>query len=417
VILGVGVKRLLGCLGASLFMLAAVSPAAAQFPLLPIPGQAIPPDPQRLEQPRRIPFTLTPSITVTEEFNDNVLIDNDNKQWDFITGFTPALALSYEDATRRFNAAYSFTAEVFAREPSLSHAFDRQSFVGEALWRATSQLTLVLADSYAFNTDTNLVSGGVSTGRDQAWTNTLSGGASWQFDRLTAVRGGAGWTVERFDDPLSRDSDVYRLDLTLDRRLTQRVTGSAGYQFAFFNIDREDNTYVHTPRVGVSWEATETLTLALNGGPSFELKDGGSTRITPAISAGFRHRLPFGAWGLGYDRSIGTAGGLGGTTDNQTIAAFLDITTLMRGLLVQVSPRYNILESGRGDSIDVHSFTFGVQATYRITPVIAFVAGYQYFHQRSDSTAVTDRGTPFATDADQNRVFVGLQFGYPIRFD
>jgi hypothetical protein len=167
----------------------------------------------------------------------------------------------------------------------------------------------------------------------------------------------------------------------------------------------------------VAWEATETITLSLNGGPSFEVKEDSSTRVTPAVSAGYRQRLPFGAWGFGYDRAIGTAGGLGGTTDNQLISAFLDLTTLTRGLTVQLSPRYSIVESARDDSIDVRSFTFGVQATYRITPVVAFVAGYQFFHQRSDSTALTTSGTPLANDADQNRVFVGIQFGYPIRFD
>jgi hypothetical protein len=30
---------------------------------------------------------------------------------------------------------------------------------------------------------------------------------------------------------------------------------------------------------------------------------------------------------------------------------------------------------------------------------------------------VTNIGTPIANDADQNRVFFGVQFGYPIRFD
>jgi hypothetical protein len=410
--------RLAGCACVCLVAILAATPAAAQFPLVPIPGQAPTLDPQQLQQPRRVPFTLTPSITVTEEFNDNIFIDNDRKEWDFITGFTPALAISFEDATRRLNAAYSFTAEVFAREPGESHAFDRQSFVGEALWRVSPQLTLSLADSFAFTTDTNLIgSESVSTGRDRAWTNALTGGASWQFDRLTAARGGVGWTVERFDSSELQDSDAYRADLALDRRLSPRLTASAGYQFAYFDIDREERTYVHTPRAGVAWEATETITLSLNGGPSFEVKEDSSTRVTPAVSAGYRQRLPFGAWGFGYDRAIGTAGGLGGTTDNQLISAFLDLTTLTRGLTVQLSPRYSIVESARDDSIDVRSFTFGVQATYRITPVVAFVAGYQFFHQRSDSTALTTSGTPLANDADQNRVFVGIQFGYPIRFD
>jgi hypothetical protein len=184
---------------------------------------------------------------------------------------------------------------VFARHPEENHAFDRQSFVGDALWRVTPQRTLSLADTFAFSTDTNLIGTGVSTGRDRAWTNTLSGGAAWQFDRLTALRGGAGWTLERYDGSELRDSDVYRTELTLDRRLTARLGGSAGYEFAYFDIEREERTYVHTPRIGVAWEATETITLALSGGPALEVKDSSSTRVTPAVTAGYRQRLPFGA--------------------------------------------------------------------------------------------------------------------------
>jgi hypothetical protein len=93
------------------------------------------------------------------------------------------------------------------------------------------------------------------------------------------------------------------------------------------------------------------------------------------------------------------------------------VTTLARGLTIQVSPRYSIVESPRDDSIDIRAFTLGVQATYRITPVVALVAGYQFFHQRADGTLVTLSGGPLATDADQNRVFVGIRFGHPIRFD
>ena len=76
-----------------------------------------------------------------------------------------------------------------------------------------------------------------------------------------------------------------------------------------------------------------------------------------------------------------------------------------------------IAKSPHGDSIDIRSFTGALYAVYRLTEVVSLVGGYQFFHQRSDSTAVTPAGFPVATDADQNRVFFGIQFGYPIRFD
>jgi hypothetical protein len=93
------------------------------------------------------------------------------------------------------------------------------------------------------------------------------------------------------------------------------------------------------------------------------------------------------------------------------------VTTLARGLTLQVSPRYSIVESPRDDSIDIKSFTLGLQAIYRLTSTVALVAGYQFFHQRSDSTVLTRSGNTLANDADQNRVFFGVQFGFPFRFD
>ena len=48
-------------------------------------GQLAPPP------PIRAPLTITPTITITEEFNDNIDLDNENKNWDLITGLTPGV--------------------------------------------------------------------------------------------------------------------------------------------------------------------------------------------------------------------------------------------------------------------------------------------------------------------------------------
>lgn len=408
-----------GALAWGLSVMALTTPAFAQFPLFQqpgLPGARL--DPQELQEPRRAPFTLTPSITITGEYNDNIFIDNDNKVSDFIVGFTPGLALSLERPTYRLAAGYHFTSEIFIQESDESHAFDRQNFYLDSMWRVDPFLTLTLTDTFVFSTDTNLIaSESVATGRDRALGNILAAGVAWQFAPLWLVRGDASWTTERFDDRDLVDSDVYRIAPTVERRFTRQLTGDLGYEFGYFDIDREATTTTHTPLVGVSWQPTATIALTLRGGPSVEIKDGGDTRVTPAVSASYRQRLPFGAIGLAYDREIGTAGGLGGTTDNQLISGFLDVTTLARGLVIQLLPRYSIVESPDSDRVDVQSFTASLQVTYRLTSWMSLLGGYQFFHQRSDSEVRTSVGTAIANDADQNRVFFGVQFGYPIRFD
>jgi len=113
---------------------------------------------------------------------------------------------------------------------------------------------------------------------------------------------------------------------------------------------------------------------------------------------------------------VGTAGGLGGTSDNQSGGATVQLTSLMPRLVVQGGPHYNSSVSPN-HSIDVQGFTLPVQATYRLQTGIALIAAYQFFHQRSESRALTPAGTAIAADADQNRVWVGIQFGYPFKFE
>ena len=143
----------------------------------------------------------------------------------------------------------------------------------------------------------------------------------------------------------------------------------------------------------------------------------GADRITPAVTASYNQRLWFGGITLAVNREVATAGGLGGTTDNTSVGATVDVITLLRGLTVSFGPRYSWVKSQDNDRIDIESFTVPLQVTYRITAWMAAVARYQFFRQRTDSEIRDSAGNLLAADADQNRIFVGLQFGYPIPFD
>ena len=417
----VGVVKRFWAGAAVCVMVFAASPAAAQlpFPLLQQPGnpgQFL--DLQELQPSRRAPLTLTPSLTITEEYNDNVFFDNNNRKSDFITGFTPGLALTFERPTYRLTAAYNFTAELFARETSESHAFDRQNFLLDTAWKVDPFLTLFLTDTFIFSTDTNLIAReNISSGRDRSLSNTLGGGVAYQLTEFWTLHGGASYTLERFEGNELVNSDVYRFDVGAGRRLSSRLSVGVGYEFGYLDVESSPKTTTHTPRVGAIWRATDTITLALNGGPTFEIANGVSTRVTPTITASYAQRVFFGSVGLSYDRYVGTASGFGGPTDNDLVSGYLNITTLMRGLTVQFLPRYSNVQSPLSNRIDIQSFTAALAAIYRITDFVAIIGGYQFFHQRSGGTGLTNFGTAIANDADQNRVFFGVTFGYPIKFD
>ena len=398
---------------------------AQQVPIAPqFATQGPAQDPQKLQMPLRGPITLLPTITLSEEYNDNILLDNRNRTWDLITGITPAINLIWESRTHRLIAGYNFTAELYLRDPTRDNAFNTQNFNLDGMWRASERLTLTLADAYTATTDTNLISpAGVSVGRNRSWGNALSGGAAYKLDDFTAVRGGASYAVQRFSRSELDDSDVYHGYLFLDRTLTRYVRGSVGYDFGYFDIEHEDKVTTHTPKIGASWQVTPTITLAVNGGPTFELHDNGDSRITPTVTATYEQTVKFGTVGLGFDRQVATAGGLGGVTDNTSVFGHVDVITFARGLTLSFAPRYSWVKSAGkirsadNRDIDISSITLPLQVTYRLTAWMAAVARYQFYQQRTAHEIRDTAGNLFAADADQNRLFVGLQFGYPITFD
>src|SRR2546430_8673459 len=240
---------------------------------------------------QRGPVTLTPSISASEEYNDNLFLNNQDRQRDFITGFSPTITLFVNRPSYQVSGGYSFTAELYERESRLNNALNRQSFFGTGLYRATPRLTLTASESYAVNRNTNLVaSQGFATGRQESWSNTFGPGLTWQMSPRTSLSLGATYGLLRFKGAASdgagtaRDSDTYGLQSSLAHELTPRLTGTIGYGFTYLNVQEEDNSTTHTPTVGGSYRLTPTLTGSVSGGPAItEL--GGETFVSPAATA------------------------------------------------------------------------------------------------------------------------------------
>ena len=418
------IARVLRVAAVGVIALQPVAAAAQQLPLTPYVWPSGTEDPQRLQMPRRAPLTIVPSVTIGEEYNDNVTLSNANRQADFITTIQPALSATLESATYRLAAGYSFSADMYAREPDRNAAFDRQNFDLDTQWRPTENWTLTLADTFLLTTNTNLISAeSVSTGRDRAWSNTLRGGAGYRLAPYTTVRGGASYTVQRYDSAALEDANIYSADVAVDHVFSPNLTGTLAYEAGYFDIEFEPRTWTHTPRVGASYRLTNTITVSLSGGPSFEIPESSSrdSRVTPAIAARYDQRTSFGFVRADFDRRIGVAAGIGGPTDNTSVGGRVDLLTLLRGLTVSLGARYVWVKSpdDRDPRIDIQTFTAPLTVTYRITAWIAAVAGYQFYRQRTGGEPVLNQrtGLVIAEDADQNRIFAALQFGYPFTFD
>jgi hypothetical protein len=354
-----------------------------------------------------------PSIAVSEEYNNNLFLDNQNRQWDLITGISPAIALFVNRPSYQLSGGYTSTAEVYERETRLNNAFSRQSFVFSGLYQATPRLRLTASDSFALDRNTNLVaSQGFASGRQESWSNTFTPGMTWQMTPRTSLNLGATYGVQRFGGA-GLGSDTYGLQSSLGHALTPRLTGTIGYGFTYLDLQGQEDSTTHTPTLGVSYQLTPTLTGSVSGGPAItEL--GGETLVSPAATVSLGQALRFGSASVQYTRGVSAAGGFGGTTDTQSISGALTLPGWQQGLVVVFSPSYSIAESvsrRQTGQVDVRVLTLNLGVTYQIARFVSVFGGYTFLQQRTGGSSSVQG------DVDQDRLRFGLQFGYPINFD
>ena len=391
-------------------------------PGIQLPGVLLPPrvGPDLLYTPAaRGPLTVTPSLTIGEEFNDNIFLSNANKHSDFITQFTPGVTLQMQQPGLRLTAGYNFTAEIYAQHSEFNDAANRQNLVTSVSYDATPGVTLNLTETFYYSKNSNAVApSSVSSGRQSSLSNVFAPALSVQATQRMTWRLSGAYSLERYSGPNSQDSNIYRIGPGVDYTVTPRLTVTTGYDFGYLDIDREPTALNHTLRFGGTYRITPTLTATATAGPSILITDRDTT-VSPAVSARLTQEMSWGFMGVFYDRSIGTTGGFGGPSDNQAFGGNIAARTLLRGLTIDFSPRYTMssTESAARSQSDIKTLTLNLSARYQIARYIAIVGSYTFLQQRGSGSATLANGNSAGTDVDQNRINVGLQFGYPINFD
>jgi hypothetical protein len=383
-------------------------PAAwAQFPGR-VTGTVLFPD-----LPVRGPVVIYPTLLLGGEYNDNIFLNNLQKRSDFIGSVTPGIQVVLESATYRWAGGYSLTGEKYLDNSQLDNAVQRQNFFITGSQRLSPEFTLTLNETFVEDKNTNLVgTENIAVGRQKARSNLFAPGLVWQFEPQTSLRAEVGYSLQRYDDPLAASSNVYRVLADVNHDFTPRLVGILGYEGRYIDVERQLGVSTHTARLGATYRFTSAITgTAVVGPTAVVTRDDMS--LSPFADVSLTDLFSWGSATLYFTRVVGTAGGLGGTTENTTIGGIVQVLSLLRDLRIEAGPRYSTSHStGGSNAIDVRSVSLDLRVTYRFTTWLAGVAGYRFFMQRSDST-----GTSLAGDVDQNRVFLGAQFGYPFKFD
>ncbi|MEZ4600272.1 MAG: TIGR03016 family PEP-CTERM system-associated outer membrane protein [Syntrophotaleaceae bacterium] len=197
-----------------------------------------------LPLPVRAAFELEPRLLIREEFTDNLFLDTEDEESDFITTIAPGILLNYDARKLNLELDYSLRFLKYLHndeedETSLSDV-QRVRFLGELFPDQDFSLTLideydrVIIDTRRQVDEDNLIVN--RSNRNLLVVNPEY--RSGYFNTFTPV---AGYRFEMvdYDDPEGDDSDRHEFYVELEKRFSPRLTTALGYRYNIYRTDEE----------------------------------------------------------------------------------------------------------------------------------------------------------------------------------
>ncbi len=329
-----------------------------------------------------------PSLTVSEEYDDNVRLSSTNPESDFLTAIRPRLRLEFIDEPWVVTLAGSTRAEFFARRTELNNTADNLEGSADIQYRAR-RFTLSLTDTFVRSANPGEVDPqtGLILERAVSTTNTISPGLSFQLDPLTALRTQYAYRTLSSDSPLARDSTTHDASVALERQLTRTFSGNVSYAFTRFQVEDSPDRDSHSPRLGLTTTYFPTIRLNSNIGLLFVERPDGTTEMTFASATRYDQTFRLGSLSLAYDRNASVGGVLGVSTVTQsvtlagTLQATRDLTLGLNAGRTDTSADAVSDPRAPSQEIDLRVYNVALRVTYRLLRWLSIEGSYRYQRQ------------------------------------
>jgi hypothetical protein len=351
---------------------------------------------------------LIPSFRLSEDFDDNIFAASEQKEWDFVSRFSPGLAGGYRSEPFTLLVSGGFDAEVFARHSELNDATSGWHVGLDALYLPIRPLAFGLTFAYieTKTLSTLPLAVGIAPtviapatvlefGRKRATFLTASPSAAYQFTPRTYATATYTYTHDTFEDGVS--TTAHSPGLRLSHQLTSLDTVTLGYRVAIYEFEGSDTTTSHIPTVGWTRLLTPQTKLILEGGPRFSDGD-----VGPEVSARLEQDFRLAKLALGYARSQGFILGQAGIVTTETYLGSIAAEPV-KSLLVSVAP--TITKISGAQTQDTTFYELVATASYPILRWLTARATYRFGYQEQLG----------AGDILRNVFSVSLEATYPYR--
>ena len=358
-------------------------------------------------------YTPELSLSLSEEYNDNIFLAHTDRVDDFVTYITPGIGLSIKSVNSELRLAYSPTFSYYKSNEDLNETSHR--FMANGNFTLSNRLSLTLMDSFVKSSEISDIRAisdvGPITKRSELTYNIVSGNISYKLRENLTYRLGVSYFYTDYKVPGSTEVKAYSGNMGLDYRLSEKTTLSANAAYTKFDYRPESDATGQDYTLGVSYKLTPTFTIGLTGGATItKIEDTGESDTGFIGGATLTKKFEKGQAVLSYWQSVIAGTQTGVPTKDQTVSLSLT-RTLTNKWTGSLSASYSNYKSIETNDVDTDETLFTAGLTYNFTPWANLRPNLTLSYSYVDSDdKITNTG-----DYYNNIVFLTLSLSYSRR--
>jgi hypothetical protein len=361
-------------------------------------------------------FRVTPSLSASERYQDNVRFSSTGKEADFSTVVTTALGFVGRTQGIDVSGSLGTSYSAYLKNSDLSTVSSQGgvSLKDNALRGALSGLELTLNEGYVYTQEFPVfaqfgkaneqpASGGIQTSRFTTFSNILGILMSYPVSPRSHVLGGYSNSYTRFSSGSSLvNSTIHTLHGGWSHTMTPSTTFNTSLQYSRFSFGGGNSEDTYGGNVGFSHQFLADMTMSANAGASYLPSQG---RILPTYSLSLTKKFAATNVGLSATRSIATSGGLAAAVSTNDVLSVFVTHEVTRALTGTLSGNYGITKTVGLQTVDITSYGFTGGLFYAVNKWLNATGGFSYFKQQSQGL--------LGSSLDAKSVQVGVTATWP----
>ncbi len=321
------------------------------------------------------------SLSLSEEYNDNIFLGHSDRKSDFITYVSPGAYLSLRSAGgSEFRVDYSPSFNYYASQSGQNNTSHNASARGSFI--LSEKTNLRISDAFVLSKELRdlrtLTDFGPIRSRTEVRVNTLRGDISHKLGGHFSLLLGGSYIDTEFKDPGFNAFKAYSGTAGLGYRINERsnVSANAGYAKYDYNLSNDADIQDYT--LALTHRITPTLTLGVTGGAALtKIEHAGKWSANFSGGIELRQQIERGSAVLSLRQLVEP--GLEEGRPLRTLMAGLRLTGSLTELwTVSLSSSYNTYKSINTPDTDVDMVILSAELTYNIRRWAGLALSYSY---------------------------------------